>query len=99
MNRAVHISFALALLSACGGGTAAGTQPTTPPAASAAAPPLVKAGEAKVGDHTKCLVGSEEFVVSESSAKYEFEGKTYYFCCAPCVATFKADPKKYLQTQ
>jgi P-type Cu+ transporter len=25
------------------------------------------------------------------------EGKNYYFCCAPCVEKFKADPPKYLK--
>jgi Cu+-exporting ATPase len=25
-------------------------------------------------------------------------GKQYYFCCAPCVEKFKADPPKYLRT-
>src|SRR5207302_11505437 len=23
-------------------------------------------------------------------------GKTFYFCCVPCVEKFKADPEKYL---
>jgi len=27
---------------------------------------------------------------------YEHGGKNYYFCCAPCVEKFKADPAKYL---
>jgi P-type Cu+ transporter len=27
---------------------------------------------------------------------HEHAGKTYYFCCAPCVEKFKADPQQYL---
>jgi YHS domain-containing protein len=27
---------------------------------------------------------------------YEYEGKTYYFCCAVCIDAFKADPEKYI---
>ncbi len=27
---------------------------------------------------------------------YDHGGKNYYFCCAPCVEKFKADPAKYL---
>ena len=27
---------------------------------------------------------------------HQHAGKTYYFCCAPCVDKFKADPNKYL---
>ena len=36
--------------------------------------------------------------VNPASSKHTHEhgGKTYYFCCAPCVEKFKADPAKYL---
>ncbi|HZW97181.1 MAG TPA: heavy metal translocating P-type ATPase [Candidatus Eremiobacteraceae bacterium] len=36
--------------------------------------------------------------VNPANAKhiYEHSGKNYYFCCAPCVEKFKADPAKYL---
>ena len=36
--------------------------------------------------------------VNPANAKhiYEHSGKHYYFCCAPCVEKFKADPTKYL---
>jgi P-type Cu+ transporter len=36
--------------------------------------------------------------VNPATAKhlYEHSGKTFYFCCAPCVEKFKADPNKYL---
>ena len=27
---------------------------------------------------------------------YSYAGKNYYFCCAPCLEKFKADPNKYL---
>ncbi len=27
---------------------------------------------------------------------YPYDGKTFYFCCAPCVEKFKADPAQYL---
>ena len=27
---------------------------------------------------------------------YEYQGKTYYFCCSGCIAAFKKDPEKYL---
>jgi YHS domain-containing protein len=27
---------------------------------------------------------------------YTYKGKTYYFCCAMCVAEFKKNPEKYL---
>lgn len=28
---------------------------------------------------------------------YTYKGKTYYFCCPPCVDAFKADPEKYIR--
>src|SRR5258708_37889700 len=36
--------------------------------------------------------------VNAASAKhiYRHEGKSYYFCCAPCLEKFKAEPAKYL---
>ncbi|MCU1304770.1 MAG: copper-translocating P-type ATPase [Candidatus Sulfotelmatobacter sp.] len=30
---------------------------------------------------------------------YDHDGKNYYFCCAPCVEKFKADPSKYLSQE
>lgn len=27
---------------------------------------------------------------------YAYKGKTYYFCCPPCIERFKADPQKYI---
>lgn len=26
----------------------------------------------------------------------EYQGKTVYFCCPPCVSAFEADPQQYL---
>ena len=36
--------------------------------------------------------------VNPATAKhvYGHGGKNYFFCCAPCVEKFKADPAKYL---
>lgn len=37
-------------------------------------------------------------VVKEEDAreKYEYKGKTYYFCCSDCLDEFKKNPEKYL---
>ncbi|MFO0675461.1 MAG: YHS domain-containing protein [Polyangiaceae bacterium] len=56
-----------------------------------------KAGEAKIGDTQACPISGEEFVVAETSPKSEFNGKTYYFCCAGCKKKFDADPKKAVE--
>ena len=85
-----RIVFALALaLAACGGSS------TNTPATSASQPALKAPGEARVGDKTRCPVSGEEFVVTESSPKAEYNGKTYYFCCGGCDTKFKADPQKF----
>lgn len=28
---------------------------------------------------------------------YDYKGKTYYFCCPPCVEQFKKDPEKWIK--
>lgn len=75
----------------CGGASQA---PATPAAAQAVA--LKAPGEARVGDRTKCPVSGEEFTVAADSPKTEWKGKTYYFCCQGCDATFAKDPEKYV---
>jgi Cu+-exporting ATPase len=39
--------------------------------------------------------------VNAATAKHTHNhgGQNYYFCCAPCVEKFKADPQKYLRSQ
>jgi YHS domain-containing protein len=55
-------------------------------------------GEARIGDRTTCPVSGEQFIVSATSAKTEYGGRTYYFCCADCAKRFEADPAKFLRT-
>lgn len=76
------------LVSGCGGSS----QQASSPAAGAFKAP----GEAKVGDRSKCPVSGEEFVVSETSPKAEYQGKTYFFCCPGCAKKFESDPQKFL---
>lgn len=86
----------LAALSACASTNSASQKSSAPATASASA---VKApGDARIGDKTRCPVTGEEFVVRDDSPKVEYEGKTYYFCCADCPSEFKADPRKYVGT-
>lgn len=101
--RALLVSAVIVLFAACGGSNPPAAGPAPAPSTSTSAAPsssassaVVAPGEAKVGDKTFCLISKEEFVVTASSPKAEYEGKTYYFCCPGCDAKFKADPKKYL---
>jgi len=42
-----------------------------------------------------CPVSGEEFDESKAAGSYEYEGKTYYFCCEGCKEKFLNDPEKY----
>jgi YHS domain-containing protein len=86
-----------ALLAACGGNTPEPAAPAMPSASVQG--PVVPNGDAKVGDRTKCPVSGDEFVVSPTSPKAEYKGKTYYFCCPGCDKEFAKDPEKFLQKQ
>lgn len=44
-----------------------------------------------------CPVSGKEITKSEAKGSYEYEGKTYYFCCESCKEKFMKDPEKYLQ--
>ncbi len=91
----------LLCLAACA--TAQATAPAGAPAA-AMAPghhrevkgPLVKNGEARLGDATTCPVSGDTFVVAADSPSLVYEGKTYYFCCDDCVGDFRKAPRHYL---
>ena len=54
-------------------------------------------GEARIGDRTTCPVSHEEFLVSATSPRAEYAGKTYYFCCADCAQKFEAEPARFLK--
>lgn len=43
-----------------------------------------------------CAVTGEEIAsVKDASGSQEYNGKTYYFCCAGCEPMFRANPAKY----
>lgn len=60
---------------------------------------LASMGQAqtKPSDKVVCPVSGETILKSEAKGSYEFEGKTYYFCCADCKDKFVKDPQAYLQ--
>ncbi|MGB9636180.1 MAG: YHS domain-containing protein [Thermoplasmata archaeon] len=35
--------------------------------------------------------------VEDAKYKYEYKGKTYYFCAPGCKKAFERNPEKYLQ--
>ena len=61
--------------------------------------PLVMAAvDKKAGDESlKCPVSGKEFTKSDATPEYEYEGKTYYFCCEGCKDAFIKNPAKYIE--
>ena len=47
----------------------------------------------------KCAVSGNEMKKSEAKGSMEYKGKTYYFCCDNCEATFKENPEKYINQE
>lgn len=37
-----------------------------------------------------------EVTPQSAAAKSDYQGQTYYFCCAGCKRSFDKDPEKYL---
>lgn len=48
------------------------------------------------GKNNICPVMGGEVKDHETAPQFEYGGKTYYFCCAGCIAKFKEDPEKYI---
>ncbi len=58
----------------------------------AVAAPMVKA--VNVGN--KICPVMDTPIDEQSKVTYEYQGKIYNFCCPGCLASFKADPQKYI---
>ncbi len=100
--RALLGTLVVMLALGCGGGASSGSAgasggegSTGGEGAAATTGPLVANGEAAVGDRTTCPIMNEEFTITADSPHAEYEGRTYYFCCPPCVEQFLADPARY----
>jgi len=88
--------LASALVVGCAGAQAASPATGHDPAVAATA--AVKApGEAAVSDTSTCPVTGETFKIEATSAKAEYQGKTYYFCCPGCKGKFEANPAKFVK--
>ncbi len=46
-----------------------------------------------------CQVSGKEIEKSEAAGSLEYNGKTYYFCCDNCKASFLEDPEKYINSK
>lgn len=51
--------------------------------------------DAEVGIDTSCAVRKVPVKVTKTTPALDYKGKTYYFCCSPCIDKFTAEPDKY----
>ena len=51
----------------------------------------------KENEKVTCPVMGHEIEISKAAGSTEYEGKTYYFCCAGCKEKFDKDPEKYIK--
>lgn len=58
---------------------------------------LVGLTELQAKEKVICPVSGKEIKSVEDAPKYEYKGKTYYFCCDGCKEAFMKDPEKHLQ--
>lgn len=61
-----------------------------------AAAPMAFDAPPAVGTKATCPVTGEEFTVAADTARSEFEGRHYVFCCPACKPKFDADPHRYV---
>lgn len=52
--------------------------------------------EAQPGDVTICPYSGKKFEVKADSPRFEWNDKSWVFCCDMCIADVQADPEKYL---
>lgn len=55
------------------------------------------AAQEQTDETAVCPVSGKQIKKSEAKATYEYEGKTYYFCCEKCKEEFMKSPEKYTQ--
>ena len=58
---------------------------------------MVGISQLKAAEEVICPVTGEKFEKTETTASFEYEGTTYYFCCPGCKPKFDADPEKYIK--
>ncbi|UCC41606.1 MAG: YHS domain-containing protein [Candidatus Aminicenantes bacterium] len=51
----------------------------------------------KAGEMVTCPVSGKKIKKSDAAGSHEYNGKTYYFCCANCKEKFTKNPEKYTQ--
>ena len=58
---------------------------------------LVAANQLQADETVKCPVSGKEIKKSDAKGTYEYDGKTYYFCCENCKEAFVKELEKYIE--
>ncbi|MHB1432933.1 MAG: XdhC family protein [Streptosporangiaceae bacterium] len=90
-----HVEIAVAILAELVRLRAAGTIPAGLPASAAAAVPGQAAAPAEAADPVCGMTVSAD----ASGRPLDFQGVTYYFCCAGCRGAFESDPASYARKE
>ncbi|HXX59034.1 MAG TPA: YHS domain-containing protein [Thermodesulfovibrionales bacterium] len=51
----------------------------------------------EIGKTATCPVMKGTFEVTKNTPVIDYKGKSYYFCCEPCVDKFKKNPDRYAE--
>jgi YHS domain-containing protein len=51
----------------------------------------------EIGQTRQCPVSKTEFPVTSDTPVLDYKGKSYFFCCPPCIDEFKENPGKFIK--
>jgi YHS domain-containing protein len=94
---------AFIMLAGCGGQKASSVKEAAPAAeiktgAVVSQEPVIRsARKDEIGRLAVCPVMGTKFNVNATTMAADYNGKTYYFCCAGCPDEFKKNPEKYVK--
>jgi len=53
--------------------------------------------QSEIGSTVTCPVMGGRFEVVKRTPVIDYKGKSYYFCCDPCISDFRKNPDKYVE--
>lgn len=94
----VALGLPSAALWAYPGGTSAPSTCSAPtPAARSTSPAPTSAPKVTIGKNEASCPVTGTVMLKSRMVPITYHGKTYFLCCKDCIATFKANPEKYIK--
>lgn len=53
--------------------------------------------QGEIGAMVRCATMNVKFQVASDTPVIDYKGKSYFFCCKPCMETFMRDPDVYVK--